>query len=205
MNNRRMRATAGAALALALVLPGMALAHTGHHDVAGGGFATGFSHPFGGWDHMLAMIAVGIWAAQLAGRSVWLLPALFLSGMAAGGALGGLGLEIPLVETGIIASILLLGGLIALAPRMVPALTLAVVAVSGAFHGHAHGAEMPQAAEPLLYGLGFLLATALLHAGGILAALGVTRMAGPAEMQAVAVRGLGALLMTAGMAGALLA
>ena len=159
------------------------------HEGAGlaGGFMSGFAHPLLGWDHVIAMLAVGLWGAFLGAPALWLLPVVFPLVMAAGGALGVLGVPLPAVEVGIAVSAIALGGVVAGAlrpPLWVAALLVALFAV---FHGHAHGTELPQAASPLAYSLGFVVATGLLHLTGI--ALGLlTRW--PAGR--IAVRGMGA-------------
>ena len=159
------------------------------HEGAGlaGGFMSGFAHPLLGWDHVVAMLAVGLWGAFLGAPALWLLPVVFPLVMAAGGALGVLGVPLPAVEIGIAASAIALGGVVAGAlrpPLWVAALLVALFAI---FHGHAHGTELPQAASPLAYSLGFVVATGLLHLTGI--ALGLlTRW--PAGR--IAVRGMGA-------------
>jgi urease accessory protein len=134
---------------------------------AGAGWTQGFSHPFSGLDHSLAMVAVGIWAAQTGRPALWVLPVVFPVALAAGGLLGFAGLPVPGIEAGIAASVLGLGLLITLQAKPPLALSIALVALFALFHGHAHGTELPLAASPLLYGLGFLLATGLLHLVGI--------------------------------------
>lgn len=188
------------ALATAIsALPQAALAHTfGAHDA---GFAHGFLHPVGGWDHLLAMVAVGLWAAQRGGRPLWALPLAFVGAMVAGGTLGMAGLELPAVETGILLSVLVFGALIAFAVAMPLPAAAAVVALFGVFHGHAHGVEMPEAAQPMLYAAGFVLATALLHTGGIIAAAAALRSV-RGGLGSLAVRGAGAAV---GLGGAALA
>ncbi len=120
----------------------------------------GFSHPLLGWDHLLAMLAVGLWATQQSARSGWGLPVVFLGMMSISAVLGWGGLELPLVEAGIASSLLVLGLLLACATRLPMVASMAIVGLFAVFHGYAHGAEMPQAASALLYGLGFMLATA---------------------------------------------
>lgn len=142
-----------------------ASAHT--LGASGAGFAAGFAHPAGGLDHLLAMVAVGLWAAQSGGRALWTVPAAFMGAMLLGGAMGLAGVALPGIELGIGASVMVLGLLVALAVRAPAALSMAVVGVFALFHGHAHGAEMPEAAAPVLYALGFFLATGLLHASGL--------------------------------------
>lgn len=151
-----------ASLALAA---GTASAHTGEHAVAG--FASGLAHPFLGLDHLLAMIAVGLWAAQQGGRALWAVPTAFLGAMVAGGWFAWAGGALQQVETGIGLSVLVLGLLIATRRRWATPVGMAVAAAFALFHGYAHGLEMPQAASPVLYALGFVLATVALHGTGI--------------------------------------
>jgi urease accessory protein len=131
------------------------------------GAAQGFAHPFSGLDHILAMVAVGLWATQIWRRALWVLPLAFPLAMAAGGLLGMSGVSLPGIETGIAASVALLGLLIALAAKPQLPATIGLVALFALFHGHAHGAELPAAASPLLYGLGFVAATVVLHLTGL--------------------------------------
>jgi urease accessory protein len=131
------------------------------------GFGSGFAHPLHGLDHMLAMVAVGLWAAQLGGRARWLVPASFVGVMALGGALAMAGLRVPFTEAGILLSVLVLGSLVAVAVRFPLAASMAIVGLFAFFHGHSHGTEMPANAVGYAYGTGFALATALLHGGGI--------------------------------------
>jgi urease accessory protein len=152
-----------------LFLSTAASAHTGH---GASGFGTGFAHPFSGMDHLLAMLAVGLWAGQLGGQRIWQLPATFMA-MLAGGAFIGMWIpSLTLIEPGIAASVLILGLLIASPSRLALPISFALTAAFGIFHGYAHGSEMPSAAAPLTYATGFLLATASLHASGI--AMGIT-------------------------------
>ncbi len=156
-----------------------AWAHTGVGPVHGA--LHGFAHPLGGWDHLLAMVAVGLWAAQRTGKAVWLIPAGFVLGMLGGGVLGMSGVAMPAVEAGIVLSVMLLGALVAAAVRPPLVASVLLVAFFGMLHGHAHGAEMPAAVSALSYALGFVAATALLHASGVLAALGLQRFASQAK------------------------
>ncbi len=154
-----------AAALIAVLAASPAFAHTGGALVAG--LASGFAHPFSGLDHLLAIIAVGLWAAQGGGRAVWLLPIAFPVAMALGAVVGASGVELPEVEIGIALSVLALGALVAFAVRL-PALGgAALVAVFAVLHGHAHGAEVPAAADPIGYGAAFILATVILHLIGI--------------------------------------
>jgi urease accessory protein len=151
-----------------MLVPVLAQAHPGHGST---GFTHGFIHPLSGLDHLLAMIAVGLWAAQLGGRALWAVPAAFLSVMTLGGALGMAHLQIPLIEQGILLSVLVLGVLIAAAVRLPLVASIAIVGLFALCHGIAHGAEMPENAAGLTYGAGFILTTALLHACGMAAGL----------------------------------
>ncbi|MDG4595098.1 MAG: HupE/UreJ family protein [Candidatus Contendobacter sp.] len=147
-------------------MPTLALAHVGQGDVSGG-FIAGFEHPILGLDHVVAMIAVGLWGAQLGPPAIWVLPVTFPLVMALGGLLGGLGVELPSVEIGIATSAVVLGAMVTLAMR--PPLWVAGVLVGlfAIFHGYAHGAELPESANPLTYALGFVVATGSLHLVGI--------------------------------------
>jgi urease accessory protein len=141
-----------------------AFAHPGHNV---SGFAAGLMHPFSGLDHLLAMVAVGLWAAQGGGRKIWLLPATFMTMLAVGSSIALQWHSLPLVESGIAASVLALGLLIALSLQLPAALSVAVTALFGLLHGYAHGLELPRSAAPAEYALGFLAATATLHLGGV--------------------------------------
>jgi urease accessory protein len=152
-------------LTLALILsPSVALAHPGH----GAGFLAGLDHPFSGMDHMLAMVAVGVWAAVIGGRAMWALPLAFVAAMLAGGGLGMAGVALPGGEPVILASVIVLGvaaGLLAHPPM---AMALAAVALFGLAHGNAHGLEAP-ATGFAGFAAGFVLATVSLHGAGLLA------------------------------------
>lgn len=177
--------------AAALLMPDLALAHEA--GVAGG-LMSGFVHPILGPDHLVAMVAVGLWGAFLGQPAIWLLPVVFPVVMAFGGLLGINGVPLPAVEMSIAASALALGAVVALAlrpPLWVAALLVGAFAI---FHGHAHGAELPEAANPLAYGVGFVVATGLLHLSGI--ALGLLAR-WPAGVRAVRIGG--ALIACAGL------
>ncbi|WP_028711903.1 HupE/UreJ family protein [Paracoccus sp. J55] len=167
-----------------LLMPTAAFAHPGHVGHAAP-FAEGWMHPLGGTDHVLAMVAVGLWAATAADRrGLWALPLCFVAAMLAGGALGAAGLPLPAVEPMILASSVILGLAVALALRPSLGFALPVVAVFGLMHGHAHGAEGP-ASRLAAYAAGFVLATAALHLAGIaLGRLGATRLLGAATAAA---------------------
>ena len=164
--------------AVALLAPTAALAHTGVGDTSG--FGHGFGHPISGMDHVLAMVMVGVFAAQLGGRALWLVPATFVAVMALGGALGAAGVDVPFVETGIALSVIVLGAVVALNVKAPVAAAMGLVGLFAVFHGHAHGAEMPEDAGGLAYAAGFMLATALLHATGLGfgVAIGALRLSG---------------------------
>ena len=166
-----------ALLALLLIaIPTAAFAHTGHGDTAG--LLHGFMHPIGGLDHVLAMVAVGIFAVVLGGRALWLVPASFVAMMVVGFALGVNGVALPWVEIGIAVSSIVIGFAAALGRPMPTAAAMALVGIFAVFHGHAHGVEMPAGSLGLEYALGFVLATAALHLAGIGAAIGVSRLVG---------------------------
>jgi urease accessory protein len=178
---------AATAVAFLVTMSGAALAHPGHGDA--GGFTHGFMHPVGGLDHVLAMIAVGLFAAHLGGRALGLVPATFVAVMAAGGALGMAGIAVPFVETGIALSVVVLGLAVALRMSVPTLAAMALVGLFAVFHGHAHGAEMPQDASGFGYAAGFMLATALLHGAGIALGLAVAKLGELAGRRAVQVAG----------------
>ncbi|WP_192253723.1 HupE/UreJ family protein [Mesorhizobium silamurunense] len=161
------RATLAAILFLAAAMP--AYAHVGIGATSS--FATGFAHPLSGLDHMAVMIAVGLWAAMKGGRAVLAWPLAFVGVMLVGGALGMLHVPVPFVEPGILASVVALGLLVALAVDLRVSAGVAIIGVFALFHGHAHGTEVPENAGGLEYMAGFAVATVLLHAIGIAAAL----------------------------------
>ncbi|MDX1641748.1 MAG: HupE/UreJ family protein [Balneolaceae bacterium] len=148
-----------------LLLPSLLIAHPGAGHISG--FWVGFGHPFGGLDHMLAMLAVGIWASQMSDKAVWAVPLTFVGVMLLAGAFGIAGIAIPFVEQGIIMSVLILGILIAVAARIPLAVSAVIVGLFAIFHGHAHGEEIPAAITGLSYGIGFAFSTMILHIAGI--------------------------------------
>ncbi|MGH9366854.1 MAG: HupE/UreJ family protein [Thermoanaerobaculia bacterium] len=178
------------ALAMAL-LPRAALAHA--EKGAAAGFVTGFRHPLSGWDHILAMISVGLWGAQLGIPAIWLLPVTFPMMMAIGGFLGLVGVPLPGVEIGIALSAIVLGLMAAIEAKPKLPIAMAMVAVFALFHGHAHGSELAPGTSALAFSLGFVIATGCLHGVGISIGLVHGR---PAGRQIV--RAAGALIAAAG-------
>jgi urease accessory protein len=177
--NRLRRVNAGrfvALVGLVALMPGMAQAHI--IQGGSGGFLQGFEHPLSGADHLLAMFSVGLWGAQMGGRSVWTLPITFPLIMVLGGILGIAGVPLPAIETGIALSIVVLGAAIAFVWRPPEWLALTIIGLFAICHGYAHGAELPQAADPADFAIGFVLATGLIHLAGIAVGLSVQRALG---------------------------
>ena len=197
MRNRLLHAIVARTTLVAFILSlfstsDVALAHTGlEHAVS---FASGLAHPWTGLDHMLAMVAVGLWAGLVGGRAIWAWPAAFVGVMLAGGALGMAGLSVPMVESGILGSVIILGLLVLAAARLPVALGAVLVAGFALLHGHAHGAELPNGAAVATYAAGFALATALLHGLGLCVAC-LRRSDGGSLI----VRGAGAAVAVAGV------
>jgi urease accessory protein len=162
-----------------------ALAHPGHGAAT---LAAGLAHPFTGLDHMLAMTAVGLWAALRGGKALWAWPVAFVAAMLGGFVLGQIGVRHPLVEPAILASIIALGALVAANAQVSTGLGVAIIAFFGLAHGLAHGAEAPAGAG-LAFPLGFAAATALLHLIGLGAGMGLKALDRPAIVR---VLGLGA-------------
>lgn len=185
-----------AALLVFLVAAGTVQAHTAHETA--GGFVTGFLHPLFGWDHVVAMVAVGLWGAILRAPALWLLPVAFPVVMALGGALGVVGVPLPAVEAGIALSGIVLGLLVALAVRAPLWIAAVIVSFFAVFHGHAHGTELPAAADPTAYAAGFVIATGLLHLVGIATGLlwGRPAWAGVVRGAGVVVAVVGAAFLT---------
>jgi urease accessory protein len=171
-------------LLLLLTWPLTASAHVEHDQAAG--FVSGLQHPWSGFDHILAMVAVGIWGAQLRAPAIWLLPVTFPLVMAFGGFLGLIGVHLPGVEFGIAASALLLGTMVCVEARPKLIWAAVLVGVFGLYHGHAHGTELPPGQNGMLYSMGFVIATGCLHALGI--ALGLIHPL-PAGRKALRVAG----------------
>jgi urease accessory protein len=182
-----MRVLSASLCVLAWAVP--AYAHVGEGKASG--FLAGLRHPVSGLDHVLAMIAVGLWGAQLGAPAVWLLPVTFPMVMAFGGVLGLLGVKLPGVEIGIALSALLLGAMVLSEARPPLAAAAALVGVFAIFHGHAHGTELAVGESAILYSMGFVIATGSLHAAGI--ALGLVRR-WPMGKAALRVAGAGVAL-----------
>ncbi len=190
-----MRHSSLVAFAMAVLAATPALAHTGAGTVSG--FASGFGHPIGGLDHLLAMVAVGILASQQGGKSVWLLPLSFVGMMIVGGILGVANVALPFVELGIVGSVIVLGAVIALGKHLPTGAAMALVGLFAVFHGHAHGTEMPATASGIEYGIGFAVATAALHAIGLGLGMLVKKLAEKAAP--VAVRAGGGAIAAVGV------
>jgi urease accessory protein len=196
LHKTRLLHLVGWSLALLLTTALPAMAHPGHGPMSS--FAAGVQHPLSGFDHLLAMIAVGLWAGLCGGRREWLWPATFVSSMVVGGAVGmSAAITIP-VEPAILASVMVLGLVTTLGLRAPPVLGGLLIAVFGLAHGYAHGSEMPHTAHGLDFAAGFTLATATLHLMGLMAAVSlrrlrldlVTRLAGAG----IAIAGIGLFL-----------
>lgn len=187
---RSVMLAAGAAL-----LPAVAMAHTGVGEA--GGFAHGFTHPLFGLDHVLAMVLVGLLAWQMGSLARWLVPASFVLVMAVGGAMGAFGVDVPFIETGIALSVIVLGAVIAAGLKVPMAVAMGLVAFFSIFHGHAHGAEMPETVDGLGYGVGFMLATALLHAAGLGLGVAISRIG--ATSAPLITRSAGGVVAVAGL------
>ena len=148
-----------------LLLPVVALAHS---ETDGSGFVSGFLHPIFGYDHLLAMLSVGIVSAQLGGRAIWTVPAVFVLSMIAGGVIGVLQIPLPFVEHGVALSVIVLGiGIIFAQKQRNVMLIMLFVSFFGMLHGHAHGVEMPKSASPVYYSFGFVTSTSLIHLLGV--------------------------------------
>jgi len=171
-----MRAIISLLVALAVLVPTAAFAHPGHGPEIG--LIAGFLHPMSGIDHILCMVAVGVFAAVLGGRALWLVPLSFVGMMAVGFLLGANGVTLPFVELAIGLSSVVIGAVAAWGKPMPISAAIALVGAFAIFHGHAHGAEMPANAGGLQFALGFMTATALLHVAGIAGAVGVAKLAG---------------------------
>jgi urease accessory protein len=191
---RKVNITAFIGSAVLVVMASVpASAHTGEGVI--GGFASGFVHPLAGLDHLVAMVGVGLWGAFLGRPAIWLLPVVFPLVMAFGGALGIAGVPLPGVEVGIALSAVAIGACVALALRPPLWVAALVVGAFAIFHGHAHGTELPNAANPIAYAAGFVIATGLLHLCGI----GIGLLAGHSTGR-YAVRAGGGVIAAIGLA-----
>ncbi len=168
-----------------------AFAHPGHD---GHSFSAGWQHPFHGADHLLAMVAVGLLAVRIGGRALWVMPAMFIGGMLLGGWVAAMGVPLPGVEQGIMASVLVLGLLIAMTRVLSLKFAAALVLLFALFHGHAHIAEMTASNSVLTYAIGFMSATAVLHLLGVGGGLALTRWSNDATLRVT-----GGLISAAGL------
>jgi urease accessory protein len=194
MNNQtRTFFTRWASALLLAGLSGTAAAHT--FGAEGAGFAEGLAHPFLGLDHVLAMIGVGLWAAQLGGRALWQLPLAFLTVMAGGAWLDQAGSDWSGTEAMIALSVVALGLLVAVSARMAGWIGIGLVALFALFHGYAHGQEIPQAVAPVTYAAGFLLATLILHLIGLGLGLSISRTRTASRVGGLAMAATGVYLL----------
>lgn len=174
-----------------LTYPSVAYAHL----IGGNGLMSGITHPILGLDHLLAMVAVGIISIQIGGRAMWQVPLTFVSFLIIGAVLALLGLNLPLIETGVALSVLICGIAIASAYKIDIKIALVCTAFFALFHGYAHGTEIPLIASPVLYAIGFTISTALLHISGILAG----HYAGKTELTSKLLRYSGVVVAFAGL------
>lgn len=175
-------------------IPSVAYAHDGT-NLGLGGFLSGIVHPVLGYDHLLAMLSVGMISAQIGGRAIWIVPSTFVSVMAVGGVLGLMNIGLNVTELGIAASLVILGLFIAAERRISILAVMIGVGFFAVFHGYAHGSEMPDTAEPFLYALGFLVGTALIHIAGVV----IGDISRHYERGKVALRVGGALIAVVGL------
>lgn len=175
-SGRYRGATFMAFIAASAFLSGAGLAEAHITQDGAGGFLHGFEHPLSGLDHLMAMFCVGLWGAQMGGRSVWGLPIAFPLIMVVGGLMGIAGLPLPVVESGIALSIVVLGAAIAFVWRPPEWVALAIIGVFAIFHGYAHGAELPAASDPADFAIGFVIATGLIHLFGVAVGLAFQRV-----------------------------
>jgi urease accessory protein len=181
------------AMTLAAAAPSAASAHSGMEHMAS--FGAGFAHPWSGLDHLLAMVAVGLWAGLVGGRALWAWPVAFVAVMVLGGLAGIAGVALPIVEPGILASVIVLGLMVLTAARLPVWAGATLVALFAVLHGHAHGAELPADGAAASYFAGFALATAALHALGLSLAYATSGKRGR-----LLLRGAGAAVAAAGVA-----
>lgn len=152
-------------VALVAAIPALASAHPGHEHASS--FMTGFMHPMVGLDHLLAMLAIGLWGASLGGRALWAVPVAFVATMLFGGGLVIAGVQIPFIEQGIALSVILIGALLVSAVRFPIVASVSIAGLFAVFHGAAHGVEIPLHTNAMEYGLGFAAATLALHIVGL--------------------------------------
>ena len=186
-------------LSLAFLVAAPALAHDELEE--GAGFVIGLLHPVLGFDHLLAMLSVGILSAQMGGRAIWYVPATFVAAMILGGYLGMSNAAVPLVEVGIALSVLALGAAVAADRNLPNGVAEVSVAIFGIFHGHAHGTEMPLIADPWLYGLGFVIGTATIHLTGVFIGFAFRRIRnGPGLLRymGAGIAGIGSYILLGG-------
>jgi urease accessory protein len=192
-NTMKRTITILAALLASCVLAAPAFSHPDASHLHG--FASGFLHPIGGVDHVLTMVAVGLFAAHLGGRALWLVPATFVALMTAGAIVGMRGAEIPFIEAGVAASVVVLGLTIALRTSLPVIAAMSLVGVFAVFHGQAHGLETPADASAFTYALGFATATASLHLVGVGAGVALSKAGAPISLRAAQLSG-GAMAAT---------
>jgi urease accessory protein len=192
MNNRRRGSSFWLPITMFVLFPASAMAHPGIGGTSG--LLCGLAHPLSGFDHLIAMLGIGVWSAQRGGRSLWILPNTFLAAMAVGGLLGAGRAALPVVEFGVVASVLVCGALILAESRMSLNAAVLLVALVACLHGHAHGSELPPTASGLTYGIGFLASSLMLELCGLAAALGARRCAA-----AAAIRWSGAAIVSCGL------
>lgn len=158
---------------IVLVLEAALMAHAGVGSVSG--LQAGLTHPLHGSDHIVTMLAVGFWASQMGGRALWAVPVSFMSMLSVGAIVGLQGIQVPLVEEVILASVIVLGAFIAFGIKLPIGVGSFIAGVFAIFHGYAHGAEMPMNTDGLAYEIGFILATGMLHISGIALAIGIRK------------------------------
>ena len=180
-------------LVLWALLPGLALGHVESGVAGDGGFVSGLIHPVTGLDHVVAMVAVGLWGAVLGAPAIWVLPIAFPLIMTIGAVLGILGLPVPAIDLGIALSAIVLGGMVAAKARPPLAIAFLLIAFFAIYHGYPHGVALPDFGVPILYAAGFVVATGLLHLAGIAFGLLYRWPAGK-----VAVRAMGAAIAAVG-------
>ncbi|MBJ7536862.1 HupE/UreJ family protein [Marinomonas transparens] len=188
----RLNALKMGLVALISAAPALVFAHAGHEHTTS--FMTGFMHPLGGFDHLLAMLAIGLWSASLGGRALWAVPMAFVGTMMVGGGLAVAGVQVPFIEQGILLSVIVMGALLVGAARFPVAVCAGIAGLFALFHGAAHGMEMPLNANGAEYALGFAAATTLLHVAGIVLGSIIERFQAP-----IITRITGSIIAVAGL------